>query len=261
MKRRIRNVYVAGILFLLGSVVHGDGLQQPSPSSPGIGKVFHYQSTRFGIPIFKAAIKIDNPSLHQGKSVFQIQASFRSLQYLGVLFRMNNRFTSTMEADTCLPIQYVKEVNQEGLLIQKKNYVHTLFFDPLHQKVLVEKREGENREELSLPPSTYDPLSMFARYYLREELHPGQDIHMSIYDGVKVRGLVFHSRQEKVKSKRYGEVKAIRLESTTAFSTFGDKEGVIRIWYTADGEKIPLLMELDLPVGNVKFELEEVKEG
>jgi hypothetical protein len=261
MKLRIRIIFAVSILFLFGSAVYGDGPQQTSQSSSGFGRVFHYSATRFGVPIFKATIKIDNESFHQGKSLFQIHASFQSLKYLGALFRMNNRFTSTMETDTCFPVRYVKEVDQEGLLIQKKNYLHTIVFDPSRQKVVVEKKEEGDREELSLPPSTYDPLSMFARYYLKEELHPGQDIRMSIYDGVKLRAMVFHSKQEKVKSKKYGEVQAIRLESSTSFSTFGEKEGIIRIWYTADREKIPLLILLDLPVGDVKFELESVEKG
>jgi len=261
MRLKIRVIFVAGILFLFGSPVYGDGSQQISQPTSGTGKIFHYKATRFGIPIFKAIIKIENEFFHQGKSLFQIHASFQSLQYLGPLFRMNNRFTSTMETDTCLPVRYVKEVDQEGLLIQKKKYLHTLHFDPFSQKVTVEKQEGGEKEEISLPPSTYDPLSMFARYYLKEELRPGQDIRMSIYDGVKLRAMVFHSKQEKVKSKKYGKVEAVRLESATSFSTFGEKEGIIRIWYTADGERTPLLIELDLPVGNVKFELESVEKG
>jgi hypothetical protein len=261
MRLRIRIIFVAGILFLCGSAISGDGSHQTSHPSSGTGRAFHYSATKFGVPIFKATIKIENESFHQEKSFFQIHASFQSLQYLGPLFRMNNRFTSTVETETCLPVRYVKEVDQEGLLIQKKNYIHTLLFDPARQKVVIEKKEGGDREEVSLPPSTYDPLSMFARYYLKEELHPGQDIRMSIYDGVKVRAMVFHSKQEKVKSKKYGKVQAIRLESTTSFSSFGDKEGIIRIWYTADKERIPFLMELDLPVGDVKFELESVERG
>jgi hypothetical protein len=257
----VRIFFVVGIFFILGPLAESTGRCQSTQLPSGQKKLFVYKATRFGLPIFKATIKIGNESFHQGKSLFQIHASFQSLQYLGPLFRMNNRFTSTMETDTCVPVRYVKEVDQEGLLIQKKNYLHTLLFDPLRQKVVVEKKEGGDKEEVSLPPSTYDPLSMFARYYLKEELHPGQDIQMSIYDGVKLRAMVFHSRQDKVKSKKYGEVQAVRLESTTSFSTFGEKEGIIRIWYTADRERIPLLMELDLPVGNVKFELESVEEG
>jgi len=84
---------------------------------------------------------------------------------------------------------------------------------------------------------------------------------MSIYDGVKLRQMVFRPKQERVKSKIYGEVEAICLESTTSFASFEDREGVIRIWYTNDEKKTPILMEFELPVGNVRFELDEVKEG
>ena len=84
---------------------------------------------------------------------------------------------------------------------------------------------------------------------------------MSIHDGVRLREMVFHSKKEKVKAKGYGEVEAVCLESVTPFTTFGDKEGIIRIWYTADGKKIPISLELDLPIGSVKFELDEVKES
>jgi len=59
----------------------------------------------------------------------------------------------------------------------------------------------------------------------------------------------------------YGEVEAVCLESSTAFSTFGDKEGRIRIWYTADGKKTPILMELELPIGHIKFELESMEKS
>jgi len=74
---------------------------------------------------------------------------------------------------------------------------------------------------------------------------------MSIYDGVKLRHMVFHSKKERIQTKLYGEIEVVCLESNTSFATFGDKEGMIRIWYTADGERIPVSLELDLPIGNV----------
>ena len=95
---------------------------------------------------------------------------------------------------------------------------------------------------------------------MRDELSLGQDISISLYDGIKLRQMVFHSMKERVRSKMYGEVEAVCLKSTTLFSTFGDQEGTIRIWYLSEREKIPILMELGLPVGNVIFELEAVEE-
>ncbi len=257
---RVKTFLLLLTILWLGSIAHGAG--QNSNADPRLrsGKSFLYTAKKFGVPVLKAAIKIENGSSKHGKPLYRVCANVDSLQYFGLLFRMNNRFTSTMDGETYSPVRYVKEINQEGLLIKKKNYVQTVTFHPSQKKVVVEKKGENGGQEISLPSETYDPLSMFARYYLRDELHPGQDIPISVYDGMKLRRMVFHSMKERVRSKMYGEVEAVCLESTTPFSTFGDQEGTIRIWYLNEKEKIPILMELGLPVGNVKFELEAVEE-
>jgi hypothetical protein len=255
---KIRTVLLVLFLFVSGPLAFGDALNPIIHAKSELGKTFVYTATQLGIPILKAIIKIEGTSSEPRDSFLQVHAFFHSFPYVGLFFRMNNHFTSTVEADNCSPVRYVKEIDQEGILIKNKNYTQTIAFDNLHGKVVTEGREKKEREEIFIPPGTYDPLSMFARCYLKEELHPGQDIRMSIFDGVKVRQLIFHSRKEMVKSKIYGKVEAMRLESSTSFSTFGDQEGTIRIWYLTDGQKTPISMELDLPVGKVKFELESV---
>jgi len=260
LKMKMR-VLVGIVLLLCGSFAYGEGQKQVSEPTTGTGKVFLYTAKKFGLPFLKATMKIENGTVEQGKPLYQVRANVDSQNYFGLFFRMNNRFTSTIEGETCCPIRYVKEIDQEGLLIKKKNYIQTLTFDTTNNKVVVEKKGEDKRQEVSLPPETYDPLSIFARYYLKDELHPSQDIRISVFDGIKLRQMVFRSTKKKVRSKIYGEVEAVCLESTTPFSTFGDKEGTIRIWYTIDGKKIPILMEFDLPVGNIKFELEAVKES
>lgn len=256
---RIKIILVIGIFLVFGSIGHGDGQNRNSGPRSRSWRCFFYTAKKFGVPILKASIRIGNGSLERGKPSWQVDAHVDSLDYLGFLFRMNNRFTTIMEAETYAPIRYVKEINQGGLLIQRKNYFQTLVFDSNHRRVVVQKG-GEGKEVL-LPPDTYDPLSMFARCYLKEEFYPGQDIQMSLYDGVKFRQMVFHVEKEKVSSHMYGEVEAVRLESTTPLSSFGDREGIIRIWYTMDEEKTPILIELDLPIGSVRFDLEEVRGG
>ena len=254
----VKALFFVGLVFFMGTAARGnqeEGISGIPGRGAGTARLFRYTAHKLGLPILHASIRIENGFSEQGKNLYRIQAQVDSA-HLGLLFRMNNRFASTVEAETCIPIRYVKEVNQGGLLVQDKNYLQTLTFDPLHKRVWVEKRGTKERQEVPLPPETYDPLSMFARFYLKESLSPGEDLRMSIYDGVKVRSMVFHYQRESVKSKLLGEVDAIRLESSTSFASFGEKEGTIRIWYTHDGKKTPILMELDLPVGSVRFELE-----
>jgi len=253
---------IATILFL-GPLAYGNEQNVPK-IEPGTGKVFLYTAKKFGVPILKASIKIENGFWEGGKSYYRIQAQVDSLPNLRLLFRMKNRFTSIVEVATCSPVRYTKEIDQGGPLIKDKHYHQTLTFDPARQKVIVEKeenREKNEKKEIPISLDIYDPLSLFARYYLKEEVYPGQDISMSIFDGVKLRQMVFRSKKEKVGLKKDNVVEAVCLESTTPFSTFGDQEGSIRIWYTANREKIPIVLELDLPIGSVKFELEEVRDS
>ncbi len=257
----IKTFLSISIILLLGSVAYPSGEKQIPEPKPWQGKVFLYTAKKFGIPILKASVKIENGFSEQGKLIYQIHASIDSLDYLKFLFRMNNRFHSTVEAETLFPLRYVKEIDQEGLLAKKKNYLQTFIFDYPNKKVVTEKQEGRKRKEIPLSSEIYDPLSMFAKYYFKEELHPGKDIQMSIFDGVKLRQMVFCSRRGKVESKLYGEVEAVCVESSTSFSSFEDKEGIIRIWYTTHGEKIPILIELELPIGHIKFELDSVEKS
>ena len=256
----IKTFLSISIILLLGSVAYPNGQKQIPEPIPGPGRVFLYTAKKFGVPILKASIKIENGSSEQGKPLYQIHASVDSLHF-GFLFRMKNRFLSTMQADTCSPVRYVKEIDQEGLLIEKKSYLQTFTFDFPNKKVVVEKGGRKERQEVSLSSETYDPLSMFARCYLKEEICPGQNIRMSIFDGIKLRQMVFSSKKGKVKSKMLGEVEAVCLESSTSFSSFEDKEGKIRIWYTANEGKIPILIELELPIGHIKFELESMEKS
>src|SRR4030042_2287616 len=205
IEKGIKNLFSISIILFFGSVAYPNGQEQIAEPIPGPGRVFLYTAKKFGVPFLKASIKIENGSSEQGRPLYRVHASVESLNYLGFFFRMNNRFLSTMEAETCSPVRYVKEIDQEGLLIEKKNYFQTFTFDFPNKKVVVEKGEKKERQEVPLSSETYDPLSMFVKWYLKEEIHPGQTIRMSIFDGVCLRQMVFYSKKGKGKSKTSGE--------------------------------------------------------
>ena len=256
----MKPLFIIILILIFGSPAYGGEQGRVSGPENGSEKTFHYTAKKLGIPILKATIRIGNGYSEQGKNLHKIEAQVISFKVPGFMFRMNNRFTSFMKMDSFSPLRYVKEIDQEGLFIERKNYLQTITFDSVLHKAIVEKKAAGEKREVFFPSQTYDPLAMFARYHLKENLPPDQEIRMSIFDGIKFRQMVFYSRKSRVKSKILGEVDAVCLESTTAFSSFGEKEGNIRIWYTANGDKIPISLELDLPVGVVKFDLDEIRE-
>ena len=256
LSMRVRALLLTVIVFLWGSMACGDGQR----ASPGREKFFCIPQKNSAFPSLRppSTLKMGPPP--RASLSGQVHVVIFSVN-LGFLFRVNNRFLSTMEAETCAPVQYVKEIDQDGLFKEKKNYLETLTFDPQNQKVVIERKGTKEKREVILPPETFDPLSMFARCYLKEDLQSHQEIRMNIYDGLRLRQMVFQPKEERVTSKILGEVEAVRLEAITSFASFEDREGIIRIWYAKDGKKTPLLMELDLPVGKVRFELDEIREG
>jgi len=253
-------LFMIMLIAMFGSSAFGEGKGPVWERGNGSERVLYYSAKKFGVPILKAMIKMGNGASAGGKPLYRIEAQVVSMNIPGFMFRMNNRFTSFMEMDSFSPLRYVKQIDQEGLVLQKKKYSQTVTFDSTHQIAVVEKKETGQKNEVFLPPLTYDPLALFARHLFKEDVSPDQEIRMSIYDGVKLREMVFHSKRARVKSKTLGEIDAFCLESITVFSSFGEKEGNIRIWYTANGHKVPIFLELDLPGGKVKFELEEMKE-
>ena len=82
---RIKIFFLLIAILLLGSMVHGD--EQNQNAELRSGKSFLYTAKRFGVPILKATIKIENGSIEHGKPLYQVYANVDSLDYLGLLFR------------------------------------------------------------------------------------------------------------------------------------------------------------------------------
>lgn len=255
-------IIIISISFILLGI-HSKGVEIQSNGSKlhlENEKIFIYIAKKFGIPVLQGTIKISNRFLNNGKAFLRIQVDVNSFPHIALLLKMNNRFVSIVDAETLSPVSFTKEIDQDGLFIKKKLYKQIHIFNHSDQKIVIEKIMENKKEEVLLPSSTYDPLSMFLRCHLKEEFKTGENFRFLIYDGVKLREMVFQSKKEIISLKEDIEIDTICLESKTSFSTFGEKEGTIRVWYTYDKKRIPILMELILPIGKVRFELEEIKE-
>jgi hypothetical protein len=250
---------IALIALSLGLTAYAQKEASPPPAKKI--RVFNYSASKFGLRVIRATMRIEEQAGPENKTLLQTKVSFfANSPSWETFFRFNNHFTSLVETGTGIPLRYSKVIDQDGIFVKSKHYTQTLTFNIPQHKVIVEHSDVKEKQVVNLPPDTYDPLAMFARYYLKEGLLPEEDFKISIYDGIKFRTMVFRVKREQVESKLLGKVDAIVLESNTPFSTFGDKDGTIRIWYTRDERKIPLAIELELPVGTIKFNLESIED-
>lgn len=225
----------------------------PPPSWNGVR--FHYQAHKLGTTIITASLSIERGNPH-----YVVKAAVDTTGLVRPFFRMHNRFSSFIKEDSLEPFRYVKEIDQKGIFSQKKLYTDTLIFDNDCDMVTIERANPPAIEEISVPPHTYDPLAIFLKCFLESKVQDGQTIAMRIYDGIKVREVTFTATCGEIPTLLYGAVEAVCLKSEVPFSSLGDKEGAIKIWYTADERRFPVNITLELPsVGDVEFELERVE--
>jgi hypothetical protein len=249
----MKSMWTLGLSSLLLFVSLPCAGAHPSPSWNGVR--FHYQAQKLGTTIITASLSIERGNPH-----YVVKAAVDTTGLVRPFFRMHNRFSSYIQEDSLEPFRYVKEIDQKGIFSQKKLYTDTLIFDNDRCMVTVERADPPDIEEISVPPHTYDPLAIFLKCFLESKVEDGQTIAMRIYDGIKVREVTFTANCGEIPTPLYGAVEAVCLKSEVPFSSLGDKEGAIKIWYTDDERRFPVTITLELPsVGTVKFVLERVE--
>jgi hypothetical protein len=225
------------------------------PVRPWNGVRFHYLAHKLGATVVKASLSIERDG-----PFHVVKVTVDSVGVTRPVFRMHNRFTSYIKEAGLEPWRYIKEVDQKGIFSKKKRYTDILTFDPRNGKVIIERLDPPGVQEISVPPQTYDPLAIFLKFFLGAEVQDGHTIVMRIFDGIKLKEVTFCAGCGEITTSPYGLVKAISLESKVPFSSLGDREGAIKIWYTDDERRFPVAMSLKLPsVGKVEFELDRVE--
>lgn len=251
MMRMIKNVIIGIIVLCLAHLPHELG----HASHPWRGLSFHYRFQKLGATIVKASLSIERQS-----PLYVVKAAVDTTGFTFPFFRMHNRFRSSVKEEGLEPQYYVKEVDQWGVFSRKKCYTDILTFDMGSSKVFVERVDPPSVRDVSVPPQTVDPLSIFLKYLLDEGVGERDKIEMRIYDGMRVREAIFIASRVEISTPLYGDVRTVCLESTVPFFSLGGKEGVIKIWYTDDERRFPVSIFLEIPVvGNVEFQLDKVE--
>jgi hypothetical protein len=251
--RKIRIITVAILIIVIVQLTHDLGYT----SLPWKGVSFYYRAQKLGATMLNASLSIERED-HR----YLVKAAIDTTGVTFPFFYMHNRFRSyiNIKDKKLEPWRYVKEVNQWGVFSGKKYYTDILTFDLTGLEVNVERVNPYHVKEVSIPPETYDPLAIFLKYFLSAEVVEGDKILMRIYDGIEIREVIFITTSEEISTPLYGEIRTIRLESKVPFSSLGNKEGIIKIWYTNDERKFPVDISFEIPIiATVRFQLEKVE--
>jgi hypothetical protein len=184
--------------------------------------------------------------------VLRLLHTARSNDFVSVFYPVNNRVESFLDEESMLPARLILK-RREG---KRKNDIDVIF-DQTARRATVTK-DGQT-ETLEVPPHVQDTLSCLYFFRALSTFQPGQSIGIDVHHDkknyhleLKVEGL------ERIKGP-LGEFETVRVLAIMPFRGLFLNEGNIRVWFTNDAARIPVLMRAKVIIGSISATLTGVE--
>ena len=219
------------------------------------GERMHF---KLGWSIFTVASSIMevSPITHEGEDAVEISMQTRTNSFADKIYRVRNHSRSIIAADGSRSPQYDAQ-QEEG----SRSRNTSVFFDAEAGTArYVNHKNGENRAPIDVMPGTFDPLGIV--FFVRSlDIAVGDELVIPTTNGKEffftiVRVTKKVKRKFGLRQKR--EAFVLEPDIKDLGGVFKKSpDGKIKIFLSADDEKLPLRMESEVAVGSFWAELSE----
>jgi hypothetical protein len=218
------------------------------PFSPG--EKLSYEVSWVHIPAGEMRLEVMPMKGIEGVKAYHFMMTSTTTSFVDLFYRLRQTVESFTDSGMSHSILYRKETRG------KKDRDETVHFD-WDTRVATYEKNGKVEEKVALLSGTFDPLAIF--YVLRlQALHVGQTIQVPVSDGKKcVMGKAKVVKREKIRVGNRGYDTFLVLPDLKHIGGVfkKSKEAVLKIWFAADGAKIPVRVESKVKVGSFVAEL------
>jgi len=219
-----------------------------------VGEELEYQVRWLGVDVGKATMGVKQRVLYEGKPAYHILMTVVTSGFFSLFFHVDGFVESYVDAATGNPMYHNSETN-----INQKFVFKRIWFDFDANQVKAEDRKGTY--ELALAPGTLDPLGIF--YFFRKRpIVVDQPISLVINGGKRNFPVTVYARKVRKVHVPEGGYQAFLVEPTNQserqFDDIINATGSMRIWFSADKRRIPLMITLQVPLGTAIAALSRV---
>ncbi len=229
------------------------------PSTPGAsaalppfanGERFVYHISWFSILAGTAVLEVDRSTTSDGQPGFRFVAAARSGPLVTRFYPVDNRAESQVDAATLLPRRMIFR-RREG---RRKNDFEYAFH---HATGTVTAVKDGRTDVLAIPNDVQDAISCL--YYMRSVLPmtPGATLVMNVHHDKKNYKLEVRVEALEQVEGPWGAVETARVIAIMPFQGIFLNQGNIRVWFTADERRIPVMMKANVIIGSVVAKLVE----
>lgn len=212
----------------------------------------------FFVPAGEATIELLPSADFNGNNAYHFLLTARTTEFADIFYKVRDRIESYTDVNMTHSIFY-KRRHHAG----SKKQVNVNFDWEKRQAQYVRLDKGEKRVPISIPPGTFDPLSVFFAFRLHN-LSEKKEITIPVTDGKKmVLGKLSVVKREVV------TVDGIAYDTFLVEPELGEiggifeksKDAKLQIWVTADRRRIPVMIRSKVVVGSFVAELKSYDAG
>jgi len=209
-----------------------------------IGEKLTYTVKLFLFSVGEQILEVKEITQINGQLTYHLCSRVETSGWADLLFSYNHKLESFVDVDTLYPCQ-IRSYAQEEDSPPKEIIVQ---IDQKKGVASIENRATEKKWERKLSTTTLDITSLI--YWLRnQELKVGQIFSFLLLEDTSLRPI----KIEVVKKEKVG--------NDLAFLCSEVGSGKIKIWFSADKNRLPLRIETDITVGTLTSKLVKIEDS
>ncbi len=179
---------------------------------------------------------------------YHVRAMARTSGLVREFAYVRDRYESIIRLYDGLPLQSIRDINENNY----RRY-NEVIFDRDENKV-ISLKSGEHK----VPPGTLDVLSAFyyaRRMIFKNKLKKNQIINLTTYFDEQLYVVkIKYKKTEKIRTK-FGKIKCLKFYPIIDGNSTIKKEENFQVWFSDDGNFIPVKIRLKVGISTVKCDL------
>lgn len=268
MKTKISLIILTAVFFISGCGVTSSykikepkkeeviKIEVPKPKLR-VGEKFTYKAEWMGMDVGSATLLVKEITKLNGREAYHIVAEANTTSFAGKLFPVEDKISTYIDTKELYPIRFDKK-QKEGKKIRDEH----VDFDQENGRAVSVSRITNEKKEFNIPKGVHDPISCI--YYFRlSNIKSGEALFANVHLDDKNWFLETKIADEGIlKIKNLGSWQAFMAQPMSWFQGELNKNAKVSIWFSADQDRIPLLIVVksSLPlVGTVTITLQKIE--
>ena len=231
-------------------------IEIPSPKLR-VGEKLTYKAEWMGVDVGFATLEVKEITELNGRKVYHIVAKAETTSFVAKMFKVEDEISTYLDTKEMYPVRFDKKQKEGNRQVDE--YVD---FDQENGKAVCISRITNQKKEFNVPKPVHDPVSCI--YYFRtSHLKPDETLFLNVHlddknwlleTRVADRGIV------KIKNLRNWQ--AFMAQPLSWFQGELNKKAKVSIWFSADQDRIPLLIivKSSIPlVGTITITLQKIE--